>query len=256
VVVVANDFTINDTPQFRVKKKLRKPKPVEIDKIYSAITTGISFAAIPTLLPTGEVVEVDNLGRLSKVAEERILAGIDEMRLFGYSPVTIHEKVGRNIDEVHKKLQLLEKRDSEDAGKDKGRARKREIDLQYLQIIKQMKTMADQTLEDETKIECYKIIRDTVGLRAKLWGVDKGDTTSDRAIKMGNVETVMIGGDLNKQTFNLIADIIAGKTKPKEFIEGEVISQKEGIPTNGGNGTGETSRTRHLESQASAFKKD
>lgn len=146
---------------------------------------------------------------------------IDDSRLDGLSDVEIQKKFAYSKELITTKRELLEKRDQLIGEKTDVSGKKRELDLQYLRLIKTVKdTIGTLSVEDtRLKIEGHKLIKDIISDRAKLWSVD-GKTSAATTIRMNNVENVVLGGTLSKKQLNVIGDIISGKVNPEEIKSG------------------------------------
>lgn len=143
---------------------------------------------------------------------------IDEYRLKGYSIADIVKETNYTKELVSQKMVLLEKMDQDVGEKVNISAKKRELDLQYLQLIKELKQWTTDLSDDQikNKLECQKLVKEIISERAKLWSIN-GQVSSGASIRMNNVENVILGGNLNKKQLNVIGDIIAGKIKPEEL---------------------------------------
>lgn len=143
---------------------------------------------------------------------------IDGLRLDGYSNADIQKKFPYSKELIVSKRELLEKRDQLVGEDTNAAAKKRELDLQYLKLIKTVKETIDGLSIEETrlKLEGHKLVKDIISDRAKLWSVD-GKTSAATTIRMNNVENVVLGGTLSKKQLNVIGDIISGKVTPEEI---------------------------------------
>lgn len=143
---------------------------------------------------------------------------VDELRLKGYSVADIVRETQYTKEVVSQKIILLEKQDQDVGETVSCSAKKRELDLQLLQLIKELKRWAEELSDDQikNKLECQKLIKEIISERAKLWNIN-GTTPVQQNIRMNNVENVILGGNLNKRQLNVIGDIIAGKIKPEEL---------------------------------------
>lgn len=174
--------------------------------------------------------ENETRGRWERDKELEIEGNVDELRLDGYSDADIQKKLPYTKELIVAKRELLEKRDKLVGEETNPAAKKRELDLQYLKLIKTVKeTVEGLSVEDtRLKLEGHKLIREIISDRAKLWSVD-GKVGSGTQIRMNNVENVVLGGTLSKKQLNVIGDIISGKVSPEEIksentiVEGECI---------------------------------
>jgi hypothetical protein len=174
--------------------------------------------------------ENETRGRWERDKELEIEGNVDELRLDGYSDADIQKKLPYTKELIVAKRELLEKRDKLVGEETNPAAKKRELDLQYLKLIKTVKeTVEGLSVEDtRLKLEGHKLIREIISDRAKLWSVD-GKVGSGTQIRMNNVENVVFGGTLSKKQLNVIGDIISGKVSPEEIksentiVEGECI---------------------------------
>jgi len=174
--------------------------------------------------------ENETRGRWERDKELEIEGNVDELRLDGYSDADIQKKLPYTKELIVAKRELLEKRDKLVGEETNPAAKKRELDLQYLKLIKTVKeTVEGLSVEDtRLKLEGHKLIREIISDRAKLWSVD-GKAGSGTQIRMNNVENVVLGGTLSKKQLNVIGDIISGKVSPEEIksentiVEGECI---------------------------------
>ena len=175
-------------------------------------------------MPTKPLIEgqTKGRGRWDLAKGDQIEDTVDSFRLKGYSITDIVEKTNYTKELVNQKLTFLEKRDEDVGNNTNLNAKKRELDLQYLQLIKELKEWTEDLDSDQikNKIECQKLIKEIITERSKLWSID-GKVTSSANIRMNNVENVILGGNLSKKQLNVIGDIIAGKIKPEEIGEGE-----------------------------------
>ena len=174
--------------------------------------------------------ENETRGRWERDKELEIEGNIDELRLDGYSDADIQKKMPYTKELIVTKRELLEKRDKLVGDETDTSQKKRELDLQYLKLIKTVKETVEKLSVDETrlKIEGLKLVKEIISDRAKLWSVD-GKVGAGTSIRMNNVENVVLGGTLSKKQLNVIGDIISGKVSPEEIksentvIEGECI---------------------------------
>jgi hypothetical protein len=145
---------------------------------------------------------------------------IDDMRLDGYSDADIQKKYPYTKELIVAKRNLLEERDKLIGSETDASAKKRELDLQYLKLIKTVKEMVDKmsTEESRLKVEALKLVKDIISDRAKLWNVN-GVPSASTTIRMNNVENVVLGGTLSKKQLNVIGDIISGKVSPEEIVK-------------------------------------
>lgn len=159
-------------------------------------------------------------GARTTEASLEIEGTIDQLRLKGWSVADIVGKTTYTKELVTQKMVLLEKMDQDVGEKINVSAKKRELDLQYLQLIKELKQWAEDLSDDQikNKLECQKLVKEIISERAKLWSIN-GAVSSVANIRMNNVENVILGGNLNKKQLNVIGDIIAGKIKPEELGE-------------------------------------
>ena len=167
----------------------------------------------------------EGYGRWPITKHEEITASINEYRLSGYSPIEISKKVNYDLDLVNKKLDILNQRDLETGSDVDANQRRRELDLQYLQIVKSLKELIvdlSDKKDARLKIECHKTIKEVISERARLWQID-GNNKGNADIRMNNVENaVIISGNLDKKTVNLFADVISGKKTMAE-IDGTIV---------------------------------
>lgn len=169
----------------------------------------------------------DNETRGSWTKDENleIESNIDDMRLDGCSNAEIQSKFPYSKELIVAKRDLLEKRDKLVGEETDPSGKKRELDLQYLRLIKTVKDAIEKLSVDETriKIEGLKLVREIISDRAKLWSVD-GKVSGGATIRMNNVENVVLGGTLSKKQLNVIGDIISGKVLPEDVkIENPVV---------------------------------
>ena len=146
--------------------------------------------------------ENETRGRWERDKELEIEGNIDELRLDGYSDADIQKKLPYSKELIVTKRELLEKRDKIVGEETDQAAKKRELDLQYLKLIKTVKETIESLSVEETrlKIEGQKLIREIISDRAKLWSVD-GKPGASTQIRMNNVENVVLGGTLSKKQF-------------------------------------------------------
>lgn len=156
-------------------------------------------------------------GRPTREEYTSLLATIDDLRLKGHPLTSVSTQVKKDLLDVRDKIAYLERLDATVGLEAKPTQKKREIDLQYLLVMRKLHEIADAIDEKSVvKIECYKVIKDLVGLRSKLWQVDAG--TPNVNIKMGNVENVVLGGNIDKRKLNLIGDLLAGKISEETLM--------------------------------------
>jgi hypothetical protein len=161
--------------------------------------------------------EVDNA--LAEVGEPKFADSardfreISELRAKGESLFDIQAAVKSDLSDIAKKMEILEKYDAEVAERANPNQKKREIDLQLLLVTKKLHYLADNEEKGITKIEAYKVIKDLLAQRAKLWGAD-GNAPS---VRMGNVENLVIGGNMDRKQLHLIGDILSGRVKQGAF---------------------------------------
>ncbi len=174
--------------------------------------------------------ENETRGRWERDKELEIEGNVDELRLDGYSDADIQKKLPYTKELIVAKRELLEKRDKLVGEETNPAAKKRELDLQYLKLIKTVKeTVEGLSVEDtRLKLEGHKLIREIISDRAKLWSVD-GKVGSGTQIRMNNVENVVLGGTLSKKQLNVIGDIISGKVSPEEIKSENTIVEGERI---------------------------
>ena len=172
--------------------------------------------------------ENETRGRWNRDKELEIEGNIDELRLDGYSDADIQKKLPYSKELIVTKRELLEKRDKLVGEETDQAAKKRELDLQYLKLIKTVKETIESLSVEETrlKIEGQKLIREIISDRAKLWSVD-GKPGASTQIRMNNVENVVLGGTLSKKQLNVIGDIISGKVNPEEIKSENAVIECE-----------------------------
>ena len=172
--------------------------------------------------------ENETRGRWERDKELEIEGNIDELRLDGYSDADIQKKLPYSKELIVTKRELLEKRDKIVGEETEQSAKKRELDLQYLKLIKTVKETIEGLSVEETrlKIEGQKLIREIISDRAKLWSVD-GKPGASTQIRMNNVENVVLGGTLSKKQLNVIGDIISGKVSPEEIKSENAVIECE-----------------------------
>lgn len=172
-----------------------------------------------------DTVPIVPMGRPTLEMEKDWEAQIDLLRLSGYQPSEIQKRVGLAIEKINKKIDILERRDVDFAEKADLGQKKRELDLQYLYLIRELRetiVVLSDTKDVKFKIECQRLIKEIISDRAKLWSIGSGNGGGTSTVRMQNVENVVLGGSLNKKQLNLIGDIIAGKRKPEEIgIDGD-----------------------------------
>ena len=172
--------------------------------------------------------ENETRGRWNRDKELEIEGNIDELRLDGYSDADIQKKLPYSKELIVTKRELLEKRDKLVGEETDQAAKKRELDLQYLKLIKTVKETIESLSVEETrlKIEGQKLIREIISDRAKLWSVD-GKPGASTQIRMNNVENVVLGGTLSKKQLNVIGDISSGKVSPEEIKSENAVIECE-----------------------------
>ena len=172
--------------------------------------------------------ENETRGRWERDKELEIEGNIDELRLDGYSDADIQKKLPYSKELILTKRELLEKRDKIVGEETDQAAKKRELDLQYLKLIKTVKETIEGLSVEETrlKLEGQKLIKEIISDRAKLWSVD-GKPGASTQIRMNNVENVVLGGTLSKKQLNVIGDIISGKVNPEEIKSENTVVECE-----------------------------
>lgn len=172
--------------------------------------------------------ENETRGRWERDKELEIEGNIDELRLDGYSDADIQKKLPYSKELILTKRELLEKRDKIVGEETDQAAKKRELDLQYLKLIKTVKETIEGLSVEETrlKLEGQKLIKEIISDRAKLWSVD-GKVGASTQIRMNNVENVVLGGTLSKKQLNVIGDIISGKVNPEEIKSENTVVECE-----------------------------
>lgn len=175
--------------------------------------------------------ENETRGTWSLDQQLEIEGKIDDLRLDGYNDADIQKELPYSKELIVTKRELLEKRDKLVGEETDTSQKKRELDLQYLRLIKNVKKTIDELGKEDSrlKLEGMKLVKEIISDRAKLWSID-GKVTAGTSIRMNNVENVVLGGTLSKKQLNVIGDIISGKVNPEEVkvnestsIEGECI---------------------------------
>ena len=152
-------------------------------------------------------------------AELSLLSQIDELRLKGYSVFEIAKQLKFDIAILKEKMSQLERWDSNVAENADTFQKRREIDLQYMMLLKNVYKFADDL--DETramaKSNLYKTIKEVIFERSKLWE-EKEKVT----VNVGRGAQIAVGGNIDNRQFNLLGDVLSGKVKIKDTTEKKI----------------------------------
>ena len=113
--------------------------------------------------------ENETRGKWSRDEELEIECNIDALRLDGYSNAEIQERYPYSKSLIEQKRELLKMSDKVVGEETEIPAKKRELDLQYLRLIKTVKeTIGSLGTEDtRLKLEGLKLVKEIVTDRAK-----------------------------------------------------------------------------------------